>query len=558
MSRPGSALTTSRPTLWQRCRFSVLIVIAACVSSIPPLERMLVTGFTSDDAAWQVALSTWRPWDGDLILPENTYVLHMPLFVIANLVLPADRWSILVSALVLHTVGFMLIVSFARHAVAQVRRIEVTDLSWWQDLLVVGSVAAYQVALPGTRIANAGVTTRSLEAGLYLLAIRLGFEIVTGRREVSGARQWAVVAVAVAVLGVNDPLSVVTIVAPMLTLTALGIVWRRAQGAPFDQSWARARSLALAVAFGVVAWVAIRVALPLVGVEQRSSGTELAPLRDVRRHADVVARGLWDMIGGGLGSDPSLLVRVIGALLAVVALSGVVAVVTILWRSMRTGSRWGVPWLAGLALAWLGVVATTYVFSSAGASLGSFRYVIVASPAVGVAVAVGAAVAPPVSRGAVGGLAIASVLFAGTTGIVRDDSDVQALLPDVAHEVEQLAVLGYDRGYSGYWTSSIVTLLSDHAAPVLPAQCVAGGQSIPHVWLVDEGQFERARQDPGDRSFIIVDRREGLQLTCPEPDLVEQHGPPSEVVEVSAEIDIWLYPDRDVVADMANGSVQQP
>jgi hypothetical protein len=161
-------------------------------------------------------------------------------------------------------------------------------------------------------------------------------------------------------------------------------------------------------------------------------------------------------------------------------------------------------------------------------------------------------VAAPVSRAAFGALVLVSVLVAGTTGIVRDDSDVQALLPDVADQVEQLADLGYTRGYSGYWTSSIVTLLSDGRAPVLPAHCIVGRRSAPHVWLVDMGQFERAAGDPADRSFIVVDRREGLRLTCPEPDLLDQHGAPSDVIELTPEIHIWLYPNRDVVADLAD------
>lgn len=539
-------------TSWQRCRLPVLAAVTSCLSAIPPLERVLVTGFTSDDAAWQVALSTWRPWTGHLVLPENTYVLHMPLFVLTNMTLPGTRWAIFVTALVLHALGLMLMVDFARHAVAQVRRADVDELPWRLDLLVLGSVAAYQLALPATRIANAGVATRNLEAGLYLLAIRLGYEIVSGRRDIATARQWAAVTVAVAVLGLDDPLSIVTLVVPMIVLTAVGIAWRGLRRARFDPRWDRARSLAIAGSVGVGGWAGARLALPLVGVRQRSNGTGPAPLSAIDGHAREALRGLVDMIGGGLGSDPSALVRVIGGLLIVTAVSGVVAVVVLAWSGWRDErSDIAIPWLAVLSLVWLGIVSTTYVVSSAGASLGSFRYVIVASPAIGVAVAVGTSVAAPVGRAAVAALALVSVLVAGPAQIVRDDNDQQALLPDVALEVERLSAIGYDRGYSGYWTSSILTLLSDGASPVLPANCEEGGRSVPHDWLVDMGQFERALHDPGDRSFIIVDRREGLRLTCPAGDLVAQHGPPSEVIEVASEIHVWLYEGRDVVADIA-------
>lgn len=537
---------------WQRWRFPLLAVIVLVISSIPPLERMRLVGFISDDASWQVALSTWRPWDGDLILPENTYVLHMPAFIVANLVLPASPWSIFVVALVLHAVGLFLIVDFARRSVAQVTRVGVTELRWWQDLLTVGAVAAYQLAIPITRNANAGVATRNLEAGLYLLAIRIGFQIVSGRRQPTGVRQWALVSAAVVTLGINDPLSLITLVVPTVGLTAVGIGWRRVRRADPDPAWGRARSLAVAASIGIVGWVGIKLALPLIGVRQRSNGaTEFAALGDVRHHVPVVARGVSDMIGGGLGSDPSLAVRVVGGLLTVAAIGGFVAVAAFVRRARRSDSRFGVPWLAVLAACWLGLTALTYAMSTSGASLEPFRYVLVAAPAVGVVVATGAVCAPPASRMALGALALVSVLFVAPIGIARDHTDVETLFPDVADHVGQLADLGYARGYSGYWTSSIVTLLSNGRAPVLPMQCAVGGRSVPHQWLVDMGQFDRAVADPADRTFIVLDRRDGFRLTCPEWALREQHGSPSDVVVVSPDIHIWLYPDRDVVAEVS-------
>ncbi len=90
---------------WTSIRTPVIAVAVILVSVIAPLERLRTSGWISDDTAWQVALRTWRPGGGELVLTENTYLLHWPLFVIGTIFAPSSRWTILVIAVVLQTVG---------------------------------------------------------------------------------------------------------------------------------------------------------------------------------------------------------------------------------------------------------------------------------------------------------------------------------------------------------------------------------------------------------------------------------------------------------------------
>ncbi|MEJ7800328.1 MAG: hypothetical protein WKF60_07410 [Ilumatobacter sp.] len=545
-SRPGDG--------WATIQTPVIALVVMLISVIAPLERLLSSGWISDDTSWQVALRTWRPGGGEWVLTENTYILHWPLFVISNALLPSNRWTILILAVILQAVGLWLIVSFARHAIAEAVERLVSGLRWWHDLLAVGVCGAYQVADQIMRVSNAGVTTRNLEVGLYLLAIRLGFEVVVGDRQVGTIGRHSVVAGGVALLSLNDPLFAYTIVVPFIGLIVLAFVVRWAPrrtdshggGAESaDVRWRAAYSLASSAGAGLLIWQAAHAALPFVGITQRPASTRLSDLGAVPGHARVVLGGLGQMAGRRLISDASILVQVIGVILFVVAMASVVAVL-VRPLARRSGSR--SSWLAIISLGWLAIVATTYMITTSGASLAEFRYVAVAFPSVGVAVAVSVSSLPRAANYGFVIVAVAAIGGAGTLAIARDADDGELLMPETSDILDDLAANGYDRGYSGYWTSSILTYLSD--APVLPVVCSDVGLTVPYEWLVDMGQFDDALDRPGDRSFIVVDRRAALSLTCPDELLIEQHGRPVDVLLVRNDIEVWLYDDRDVVADI--------
>lgn len=545
------AVSSRVDDVWAKIRTAVIVVVVALVSVIAPLERLLTSGWISDDTSWQVALRTWRPGAGELVLTENTYVLHWPLFLIGNALLPPNRWSILIIAVILQAVGLWLIVSFARHAMARSMGRPVETLRWRHDLVAVGACCAYQVADPIMRLSNAGVSTRNLEAGLYLLVIRIGFEVVVGDRSIASTRRVVLIAGAVGLLSLNDPLFAYTIVVPFIGVTVL--VWivssvaHRVSGRPADR-WTPAYRLASSVGAGLLVWRAVRALLPFAGITQRAASTRLAEVGEVPAHASVVLGGLGQMAGRNLVRDSAIVVQIIGVVLLVVA---VVSVVSVLARSLRPRSSTdpGPPWMTIAALGWLAVVATTYTVTTSGASLAEFRYVAVAFPAVGVAAAVAVSSIPRAIQYGFTAVAVAAIAIAGTVGIARDTDDGELLMLETADVLDELVERGYSRGYSGYWTSSILTYLAD--APVLPVVCSEVGLTAPYEWLVDLGQFDEAVDRPGDRSFIVVDRRAALSLTCPDELLLAQHGRPADVLRVRDDIEVWLYDDRDVVADIA-------
>ncbi|MEO6652599.1 MAG: hypothetical protein ABIP17_08075 [Ilumatobacteraceae bacterium] len=537
---------------WAAVRTPLTAVVVVIVSLISPLERMLTSGWISDDTSWQVALRTWRPWDDTWVLTENTYILHWPLFVVANALLPSNRWTVLLIAAALQSIGLWLIVSFARHAVARSIGRPIAGLRWWNDLLALGACGAYQVLDTIARQSNAGVSTRNLEAGLYLLTLRLGFEIVNGERPMRSVQGWLAVMVAVATLSLNDPLFAYTIVVPLIGATVVvwivgSLVSRPGRAEVSSERWMPAYRLASSAGAGLLLWRLVHALLPTVGITQRAASTRRADLGVVPEQARIVLGGLAQMAGRALTRDSAFVVQVVGAVMVIVALASVAAVLVLLMVARRRSGS-GSPWLAITALGWLAVLAVTYALTTSGASLAEFRYVAVGFPAVAAAVAVALSVTPRSVQCAFAAVAVAAIAVGGTLDIRRDADDGDRLMLETADAIDRLASQGYDRGYSGYWTSSILTYYAD--APVLPVVCSDEALTVPYEWLVDMGQFDLALDHPGDRSFIIVDRRAALSLTCPDDLLIAQHGPPVDIVRVRDVIEIWVYDDRDVVVDM--------
>jgi hypothetical protein len=140
-----------------------------------------------------------------------------------------------------------------------------------------------------------------------------------------------------------------------------------------------------------------------------------------------------------------------------------------------------------------------------------------------------------------------TLAVAGSTVFARQGTEGNGTY-QIALAVERLAdETGASLGYSGYWTSHIVTYYAGDPPTVLAENCGADGRSQPFEWITDLEPFAPDQPAPSS-TFIIVDTSPRA-LACPPDLLLAEHGEPARVIGVDDVTEIWLY-DRDVTADL--------
>jgi hypothetical protein len=510
--------------------------IGATLCVLIPLERFTEQRWHSDDVAWQVAFRTWRPGAETLMLTENTYLLRLPLLLISDAMVRARPLELAALSLTLNIIAFLLILRFARFAIASSVGIQGHRLTWVHEATAAAAALTPLIVSEAVRVNNGGTTARNLEAGLYLLALQTGIEVWRGERRITERWHLVALAIAVALLSLNDPLFAYSIAVPFLGWVAL------ARWGPRPTRRIRPRGLwphpALGVLAGLALWQVLRQVLTLIGIEQRSSGVEPVSPGDLWSNLTVLA----DVLSHALGIDQVTSSDPIRWIVGSVVL---VALVACAVAAPRAG--FGAPALLGLI--WLAVLSLLFVITTAGASGANSRYVIVGIATIGIAAG---AVAARSRRGivAIGFVAVVTVSGAFVNVARELDGEANAEAIELSRLVNDLHDDGYTIAYSGYWTAHIVTYYAESDARVLAVICDAEGRTAPFRWLADLSRFESAAGTPRRGSVLIYDDSRRRQ-TCARDALVTAHGRPDRVLTIAASdrIEVWVY-EQDITAQI--------
>lgn len=527
----AGARETALDGWWAFVVWATLAVVAVLIA----LERRYPLRFDSDDVAWQIALREWRPGHGTLVLPENTYLLHLPLLLVGDHLLPSGPTALLIVSWALNLIGLVLIVGVTDRVVAATLATTVDRLGWRIRAVTLASITVAVLTSPDQRFFMAGLTSRNLEIGLGLVIVHR-LTVVWNERRALSPRDVALGATALAVMGFDDPLLLYSIVVPAIALAAVVVaaqLIRRGRDADH-----RTRRCALGIALvgtaGLIGWQLLRLVVDLLGVRQSEAGFGLVGPLDALGHADELAEVWAKLTGADRIADGRWFQVAIGIGAVLLALAAIVVLVR---------SR---PWPLEVwtILAWPVALSALYVATSAGSDPNLYRYVAAGYPAVGVGMAA-AAGRERLLRLAIVGFALFTVAVAGATVFERRGTAGNGTY-QIAAAVERLAdETGTTLGYSGYWTSHIVTYYAGDPPTVLAEHCGADARSEPFEWITDLGRFDPERP-PASSTFIIVDTSPRA-LACP-PDLLRaEHGEPSRIIAVDDATEIWLY-DRDVTA----------
>jgi hypothetical protein len=517
------------------------VVFLAVIAFLVALERRFPLRFDSDDVAWQIALRDWRPGQSTLVLPENTYLLHIPLLVLGDRLLPSGPNSLLVVSWLLNLIGLVLIVWVADRVVAATLDTTPDHLDWATRAVTLASVAVAVLASPDQRLVMSGLTSRNLEIGLGLVIIHRVTTVWRDRVALPRS-DIAIGVAALAFIGLDDPLLLYSIVVPTIIVGLIALVvpvMRRGRDVTDGATRACALSITLVGTLGIAAWQLLRLIIGALDVRQSDAGVDLVGPVEALAHVDELTE-VWGMISGvdRIGNGHWYQVAT-GIGVAVL----VVAMVVVLIRSRSWPPEvWAI-------LAWPVVLSALYVATTAGSDPELVRYVAVGYPAIGVVLAATAS-RERLLRLAVVGFALFTLIVAGTTVFSRRGTEGNGTY-QIALALEQFSEeSGTSLGFSGYWTAHIVTYYAGDPPTVLAENCGPDGRSQPFEWITDLGRFDpdESSTSPSTSSFIIVDTSPRA-LACP-PDLLRaEHGEPTRIVDVDEATEIWLY-DRDVTADL--------
>jgi hypothetical protein len=498
----GAEPSLPRPVAPRPARVAVLLALVGPVCAGIVLRRDAWV-LTSDSVAQQSIVRTWMAVGHDsTYVPPDTWLLKLPVYVVAEALPLAPAARVLVESAVLAAVtavlaGWAVWMLAAQAGLAASRRRRDVVLPFGWVLTLGGGIGSYLVALPNSR---------NIELGLGLVVVAWAGRCLEGarpswrppRRAVArGVGVAVLLAVLLAVLWVDDPY-VAGLIGWPLALAALAWFGRGA-----DRGGRDPRLLGVAaVLLGSLALVPLlRGLLSRVGIVVVPDATAptldpeqlLAHLR-LLRLATVTELGLLEP------GAAAALGHVLAVLLVVL---GVVAAAAVAVRGWRRGS-FGVAFLGvDAAVVVAGVLANRTVYDAHAA-----RYLVLAAVDVAACLALGLAMVrerrPSWARPATA--AVAAALAVNLVSAAVDHPMRPALVQAQTRDQQEvltslrLAAEGAPMEvYGPFWTADLQTHLSDGQFQVVEVVC-DGGRLRRRLWLTDTAR-ERVR---ADRAAVIV------------------------------------------------------
>lgn len=515
---------------------------------------MLVAGqhfspANSDTVAQQNILrSVLDGQPSDLVVPENTWWLHLPIYLLTSL-LPNSAAAHLLDVLLTNAillVGLLVFVqTYVRRAFPGSRlALTVAHLlaGWFLGLAVYTPLLAATAGPFNNVVASQTFLTpnhRNLETGVALLLLAWFARWDTSTRSPSRARRtalWLAAAVLLGALFRSDPFFLYSL-GGALAVTSV-VFW-------LNGRWGAGRTAAvsaLLLGAGVVLTV-LSAGMRAVGLHAVPMvGTSFVPLEGLGGNLRNVLGGYLAMFRSyfwGLDVGASIGLVLLNAVLAAAVVAGVV---TVLAGQSRNPDPVRLPALVSVVIALVAFAASTLATEPT-----AFRYVFVpVLIAVTFATDAVMAVARRTSRWRSAvvvmlGVAFIANLAVNTSvvvrkGVVAADS-MYAANRDVIEAVEDA---GYRKGYASFWNANINTYLSGREVLFLPIHNDRG-VLIRHNFLINTPDFDM----PVDETFVYVAPADVFSVE----DVVVELGAPVATEELPDGGTLLFY-SRDVGAGM--------
>jgi hypothetical protein len=504
-----------------------LVLVLACVVLVLALLASSNTRvYATDDVAQQNAVSPLTLHSRPVLdLPQNTYILKLPLYAALQALPLAPSAKLRVTVLVLNLTGFLLFLWAAQSLIriyAPAKITTLTPLLWLPSL---GITLAGLLANPNSR---------NLEIGLAFAALVLIARWYKGEWSASLQQDVTLGVLAAALLGLlfyDDPYTVYIIAIPIALF--------------FGAKWLVLGRDSRALILSVVMLTALVFAnvwhgfFWLLGIHAGNGSAAFASLPSIPRNAGLFVQGVLDIFSANI----FLGLPVVGIHSLAVELNFLILISTLLsplllvFRKVRQ-DIWKLfivlqpPFIAGV-----------FIFGSMPVNAGSERYLVVL-PFYAVLV-VTAVVLPLLTRRARNILA-AAMLLAATLNVV---STVQIYLAGTSNpnaenqEVARIAEAHHlTKGYASYWNAGINQYYADNKILFIQSGCSRTTGVKPYRFLLNEQVLHRQASN----SFYLFDP---AATRCTEADFARYFGEPQGMVDLSGRKRLLLY-NYDITTQM--------
>lgn len=514
-------------------QFSVVAAVSTFVIGAAARQHQ----WNSDDVALQVAMRTWSPGNGTLYLPEGTWLLRVPLYVVSEWLLGSTTTTLAVQTLVLNVIAAVTILWFIRLTVALATTHRPASHPAWENDWIAVLVTCWVITIsPDVVDILMRPATRNLENALVCIGLVLAARSLQRPTDGTPAdstwqhmKPCVLPAVWFGVLALDDPIAMYCLVVPAGILAGIVLVFRRSRLA------VNVMTISIgSLAIWQLGWVVLRaIGIETVSLNPRTIEAAELPTT-MANTADSMSRILSVPVFGAAPGD--LRLAVVVPQLAVLVFGAITV-----WRLPRT--FWQRPVAAGAAL-WVISLLAAFTLSSHGLSDINIRYLVFTVVPIAALLAAGIVAARARPRRVIVALMtiVLTVHVVDAARSLRTDSSPNT---DAARVVEALAEADVQRGYGDFW-ETLGPSYFDRDLTLVPVTCINGTRTAPRFWFVHDGI---SKPDPSAaRTAFIVNDRPGL-LPCGREQLTQQFGEPADTVQVTDLITLLIY-EGDIGSNM--------
>lgn len=517
--------TVDRP-LKSHVRFRLVALLGTALAALAILATSATHTYTSDDVAQQNAVATLSVHSHRVLdLPQNTYVLKLPIYAALQL-LPVTPWTRLFAVTLL--LGLATFALFYWAAYSFVKMYAHVGLASLAPLLWLPSLG---IAIGGVLIAP---NSRNFEIGLAFASLTVMARWyrreapLTDRRTVERA---AVFAVTLGLLFFDDPYFAYLLAAPVLLV--------------FGGSWLlfgedkRALSIFVAMLAALASAKLWYWCFWLLGLHAGQGSGAFATLPAIARNAQLFVQGVLDLFNANIFGHPILSLETTALELNLLILATtMLSPFLLFYRSVRQ-DIWKVFMVLQPPL-----IAAAFIFSDEIVNAGSDRYLVLLPfyAALIFSVVIAGLVTPRVRN-----LLIAMILLAAILNVLatshaslggRDNPNAES------QATARIAMAHHlTKGYASYWNAGINQYFADNKVLFIQSGCSRATGVKPYRQLLNE----QALQRPAATSFYLYDPS---ATRCTEPDLVRFFGEAQSTVEIPGRKKLFVY-GYDITKKMA-------
>jgi len=489
--------------------------------------------YTSDDVIIQTVMHqhTHLVGQGTAWLGEDNYFFKLPYYLIVNGLFTNSRKILLLTALLFNIGGLL---TFFYSSLYFFKRFKLKQTSYTLALIWLFSLT---FSLATIFLINPNL--RNLEIGISFVILMLIARYTDGELAFNTTlRRFILLSLALA-MGLflySDPFFVYMLLFPLLVFLSLRLFFGK-----FDKRLVRAIGFLFASAILMVGWHKFAA---MFHINNRHVETSFVTISQFWQTADQAFRSYFTIFGASFWGHNFWSIATFSYLLnCCLMLVGIITpLVLVVNKKLRPKDTWLIFWLIQPLF-----VTSLYVLSTNTAlnlkNTGAIRFFVLVPFYFPVILATAYKRLPNQRVRLAFVLVTVTAIVLNTGRIFSHSVDTPPVRPNTQNYqvVEALEHEGLNKGYAGYWESSINTYLSNNHVNVIPTNNCS---EIQHLLMDDKAVLIHEQ-----KSYYIYNPE--FAENCSQAGLVSNFGIPNKIVKAGADL-VYIY-NYDITIKMTNG-----